>query len=76
MEYPRISLAAARVNAGLTQKEAALKLHIDKRTLQNYEMGRTAPNWYVVRRMEEVYKFPAEYLNFTSKSALSEERSE
>lgn len=71
MDYPKISLAAARVNAGMTQRQASQELHIDLRTLQNYESGRTVPNWYVVRRMEEVYQFPADFLNFTRKSALS-----
>ena len=76
MDYPKISLAAARVNANMTQDQAAKELHVDKRTLQNYEAGRTVPNWYVVRRIEEVYAFPADYINFTKKSALSVEKKE
>ena len=41
----RISLEAARVNAKLIQKEAAIKLGISLKTLQNYESGKTKPNW-------------------------------
>ena len=40
----KISLAAARVNAGYTQKEAAEKLTMSKRTLNRWENGKTAPH--------------------------------
>lgn len=39
----KISLAAARVNAGYTQKEAAEKLNVNIGTMQNWESGKTAP---------------------------------
>ena len=62
--YPSISLRAARVNAGLTQKEAALKLGISKETLQNYEEGITAPTMQRVDEISELYHFPKDYIFF------------
>nr|DAT97885.1 MAG TPA: Helix-turn-helix XRE-family like protein [Caudoviricetes sp.] len=37
IEVPKITLKAARVNAGLTQKEAAKKIGISYQTLSEYE---------------------------------------
>lgn len=45
VNYPKITLAAARVNAGYSQKEAASRLKINERTLQNYESGANVPDW-------------------------------
>ena len=39
----QISLAAARVNAGLTQKELAEKMCLSKHTIVNWEKGRVKP---------------------------------
>ena len=39
----RITLAAARVNAGFTQKQAASKLKISNKTLANWETGKAIP---------------------------------
>lgn len=39
MEKLQISLAAARVNAGLTQEEVAKNMKISKNTLVNWEKG-------------------------------------
>ena len=50
-----ITLKAARVNAGLTQKEAAAKIGISKQTLSSYENGKRFPEPDVIRRIEEVY---------------------
>lgn len=66
MEFPRITLDAARVNAGLTQAAAAEKLGITRSTLQNYETGKTVPDWSMVKRIEEVYKFPADFIFFAA----------
>ena len=61
---PRISLKAARVNAGFSQQEAAKMLGISKATLQNYESGNTVPDILMSRKIEEVYQFPADYIFF------------
>ena len=68
-EIPRISLAAARVNAGLTQQEASDKLGICRATLANYEAGRSVPDWDIVEKIEEVYHYPASYIYFGKNSA-------
>jgi DNA-binding XRE family transcriptional regulator len=39
----KMTLKAARVNVGLTQKEAALKLGISNKTLWSWEKGLSAP---------------------------------
>ena len=39
----KISLAAARVNAGLTQVQAAREMNVDKSTLSNWEKRKTFP---------------------------------
>lgn len=50
-----ITLKAARVNIGLTQKEAAHKLGITEDCLGNYERGKTYPNVPVIKKMEQLY---------------------
>ena len=69
MKYPSISLKAARVNAELTQKEAAQKLGINQATLQNYEKGITFPTMNMVDKISELYDFPKDYIFFGSKYA-------
>ncbi|MFR2614039.1 MAG: helix-turn-helix domain-containing protein, partial [Subdoligranulum sp.] len=49
-KFPKISLAAARVNAGLNQQEAAKALGVSVATLQNYESGKTVPQWGTVQK--------------------------
>lgn len=64
---PRISLKAARVNAGLLQCEAARKLGISTATLQNYETGKTVPDILMSQKIEEIYHFPADFIFFGTK---------
>lgn len=61
-QYPKISLAAARVNAGLTQAEAAHKIGVNLATLQNYESGKTTPKWSTVRKIEAIYKMSVDFI--------------
>lgn len=67
--FPRISLKAARVNADLSQQEAAKKLGISKATLQNYEAGNTVPDILLSHKIEEVYNFPIDYIFFGRNTA-------
>ena len=66
-KFPKISLAAARVNAGLKQ-EAAKALGVSVATLQNYESGKTVPQWGTVQKIERVYKFPADFIFLSAHS--------
>jgi len=50
-----ITLKAARVNAGLSQKEAAKKIGISKDTLGKYERGISFPDVLVINAIEKIY---------------------
>lgn len=69
MEYPKITLKAARVNANLSQRAAADALGVNVSTIQNYETGKTVPDWDMVKLIEKVYHFPADFIIFTQISA-------
>ena len=60
----QISLEAARVNAKLTQDEAAAKIGVAKQTLLNWEKGRSAPTITQSRLIESVYGIPLENIFF------------
>lgn len=51
----RISLKAARVNAGLSKEKAAKRINITERTLSNYENGTTSPDINTAYVISEVY---------------------
>lgn len=68
-KIPRISLRAARVNADLSQQEAAKRLGISKATLQNYEAGNTVPDILMSRKIQDVYGFPMDYIFFGTDTA-------
>jgi len=69
MEYPKITLKAARVNANMSQKDAADALGVNVSTIQNYETGKTIPDWGMVKKIETVYQFPADFIIFAPQSA-------
>lgn len=50
-----ISLKAARVNAGLTQREAAEALQISKSTILSYEKYRTKPDIDTAKKIANLY---------------------
>lgn len=54
----RISLAAARVNAGMTQRDVAEKMHVSKQTIINWEKGKIAPGVPQLEMMSRMYKIP------------------
>ena len=51
----RLSLNAARINAGYTQKNAAKHLKISEDCLYNYESGRSYPNVLTIKKMLSLY---------------------
>lgn len=58
----KISLAAARVNAGLKQKEVCEIMRISETTLSNWENGKTAPSVSQFRELCELYKCPGDVI--------------
>lgn len=60
----KISMAAARVNAGLTQKQACEKLKISKPTLTSYEKGRTIPDIKLGKEISKLYDIPIDNIKF------------
>lgn len=65
---PKISLAAARVNAGYLQEVAAAKLHVTAETLRSWETGKTVPGYDKVMEICTLYNYPADYIFFGKRS--------
>ena len=66
---PKISLAAARVNAGMLQEVAAVKLHVDVATLRSWEKGKTVPGYDKFMEICRLYNYPADFI-FCGKRSL------
>ena len=62
----RITLAAARVNAGLTQEEACKVLHVTKNTLVNWEKYASQPKVEQAEKLSQLYKIPYQNLLFVA----------
>lgn len=50
-----ITLKAARVNAGLTQAQAAEQIGVSKEVISNWERGRSFPKIPNIKKIEEAY---------------------
>lgn len=61
---PKISLKAARVNARLSQGEAAERIGIAVSTLRNWETGKTFPTKPKIDKICEVYGIEFDVLFF------------
>ncbi len=68
MKELRISLAAARVNAQLTQNDVAKALNVSKQTVNNWENGKTEPKMQQSRELSELYQIPLDYIFLPTKS--------
>jgi transcriptional regulator with XRE-family HTH domain len=66
----KITLEAARVNAGLNQKEAAKLLHISNKTLQNWESGKSYPNADKIAEICELYVIAYDNIKFLPNRSL------
>ena len=62
MEQIKISLAAARVNAGLTQEAAAKKMGVTKQTIINWEKGKVVPGIPEMEMLSKIYSMPQDYI--------------
>lgn len=61
----QISLQAARLNAGLTQKEVAQAMHVPRKTVDSWENGTLEPKISQGRQLSELFRIPIEYIFFT-----------
>ena len=64
----QISLAAARVNAGMTQEDVSRALKVSKNTIVSWEKGATEPTISRVRELSELYKIPLDNIFLPCKS--------
>lgn len=73
MKELKITLEAARVNAGYNQKTAAKLLHVDPYTLRNWEKGKTSPTWKKVTEIEQLYNISKDNIFFDYNYAENEQ---
>ena len=62
--FPLLSLAAARVNANLTQKELAQRCGVSESTVIAWETGRRYPNVKMLGRIEAAVGLSLSYIQF------------
>ena len=62
----RFSLKAARVNANLSQKEAAKILEISNKTLCSWEKGKTYPDQPMIEKICDLYGLTYDQIDFTA----------
>lgn len=67
MDTLRISLAAARVNANMTQEKVAKALGLSTQTIINWENGKTQPKIDQCERLSELYGIPSQNIIFVHK---------
>lgn len=65
----KITLKAARVNAGLTQKAAAHALGVSNATIVNWEQGKSSPKQTNLSRLCALYGVPYDDLFFDQDNA-------
>ena len=63
MEHIRISLAAARVNANLTQDDVAKAMKVSKNTIISWEKYKTEPTVSQGLKLCELYKLPSDMID-------------
>lgn len=64
MDNVKLTLKAARVNAGLTQEEAGRRIGVSKDVISNWERGISYPDVIELRKIEEAYHVPYNNLIF------------
>lgn len=58
----KISMASARVNAGLTQKQLADACLVSESTVFNWENGKSYPSTRKLPLLEKAYGIPLDYV--------------
>jgi DNA-binding XRE family transcriptional regulator len=66
----KITLKAARVNAGYKQKEVSELLDISNKTICSWEKGKTVPKVDMVNKLCELYKVNYDDLIFLPSNPL------
>ena len=66
----KITLKAARINAGLGQKEAASKLGVSNKTLSAWENGISFPGADMIPKICDLYGRPYDGINFLPNNPL------
>ena len=66
----KISLEAARRNAGLSQKDAAKSLNVSNKTISSWENGKTFPSADKIDALCELYKMSYDDINFLPTNSL------
>ena len=67
-EHMQISLRAARINANLTQKQAAQAIGANPGTIVSWETGKTSPTAMQLQRLCELYKIGIDSIFLCQKS--------
>lgn len=62
MDQIKISMAAARVNAGFTQREIAAKMQVSTNTIVNWEKGKVVPKPAQFKMYCDLCGMPVEYI--------------
>lgn len=60
----KITLRAARVNAGFDQSDVARKLGVNIATVSSWETGKTRPSLDRFRKLCELYDCPEDMIKF------------
>mgnify|MGYP002856871935 CR=1 FL=1 len=58
MREIQITLAAARVNAGMTQDKAAEEMGVTRATIINWEKGKIVPGIPEIEKLSRLYGIP------------------
>lgn len=69
----KIKLKALRVNADLTQEEAAKKMNVTRETIQSWESHRTFPKMDALNRLCDIYGCTLNDIFIPSSLAKSDE---
>lgn len=58
----QISLEAARVNAKMSQKDAAIAMNVNVSTIANWEKGKTSPDADKFKELCHIYGCPMDLI--------------
>jgi len=73
---PKITLEAARTNAGLTLKEAAKLIGVSVATLHKWERDSSSVKVSDVNKIQEVYDYPTNYIFFGNRLDFNSSKEE